>query len=287
VARKDGRTQACGSPQARQRLAQARRYLDVAELTADTSDADLEYSGVAASIAILAGIAAADAACCAALGKRSGSDNHQDAADLLAQIAPEGKRASMKLRQLISLKDSAHYGFLNISASQLKKSMRQAEQLVEFAENAVLRSGNSDVPPRSGDLVQRPRLDLVEESPDLGGAAQGGARFDLLDPGADVPVEVEDDDLLGLVEVLGDRQRADRGVVDDPADVADHVRVALPQAEHGVGAEPGIEAGQHRHPPAGRQGQVALGKQLIGLTHRALLDRPWDEVLQPSLAIVE
>jgi hypothetical protein len=140
VARKSGRTQACGSPQARQRLAQARRYLDVAELAADTSDPNLEYSGVAASIAILAGIAAADAACCAALGRRSRSDDHHDAADLLAQITPGGKAAGAKMRQLIGLKDSAHYGFLTISAAQLKQSMRQAEQLVAFAEKAVLRS---------------------------------------------------------------------------------------------------------------------------------------------------
>ncbi|HET6998445.1 MAG TPA: hypothetical protein VFI03_07620 [Solirubrobacterales bacterium] len=140
MARKGGRTQACGTPQAGQRLTQARRYLDVAELTADASDPDLEYSGVAASIAILAGIAAADAACCATLGRRSRSDNHHDAADLLAQITPGGKAAAAKMRQLIGLKDSAHYGFLTISAAQLKQSMRQAEQLVAFAEEAVLRS---------------------------------------------------------------------------------------------------------------------------------------------------
>lgn len=140
MARKSGRTQACGIPQARQRLTQARSYLDVAELAADTSDPDLEYSGVAASIAILAGIAAADAACCAALGQRSRSDNHQDAAALLVQITPGGKAAGAKMRQLIGLKDSAHYGFLAINAAQLKKTMRQAEQLVVFAEEALLRS---------------------------------------------------------------------------------------------------------------------------------------------------
>lgn len=88
MARKKGRTQACGIPQARQRFAQAPAHLEVAELAGDTSDPDLEYAGVAASIAILAGIAAADAACCAALGCRSRSDNHHDAADLLAEIGP-------------------------------------------------------------------------------------------------------------------------------------------------------------------------------------------------------
>jgi hypothetical protein len=92
MATKRGRTQACGAPQALQRLAQARSYLDVATLTADESDPTLEYAGVAASVAILAGIAAADAACCQALGRRSRSDNHHDAEILLAEITPGGKK---------------------------------------------------------------------------------------------------------------------------------------------------------------------------------------------------
>lgn len=79
MARKQPRTQACGEPQARQRLGHARSFLEVAELAADVSDPSLEYGSVAASVAILAGIAAADAACCKELGKRSRSDNHHDA----------------------------------------------------------------------------------------------------------------------------------------------------------------------------------------------------------------
>lgn len=62
------RIQPCGEPQARQRLARACSFLEVAELTADENDPSLEYGSVAASIAILAGIAAADAVCCQKLG---------------------------------------------------------------------------------------------------------------------------------------------------------------------------------------------------------------------------
>jgi hypothetical protein len=43
------------------------------------------------------------------------------------------------LRQLIDLKDTAHYGFINVSAPQLKRSLRQAQHLVEFAEEIVRR----------------------------------------------------------------------------------------------------------------------------------------------------
>lgn len=139
MASKRGRTQTCGPPQASQRLGQARSYMDVARLTADEKDPNLEYAAVAASVAILAGIAAADAACCRALGRRSRSGNHHDAEVLLAEITPGGKQAAKQLRQLIDIKDTAHYGFISITAGQLKRALRQAEHLVDFAEQTQLR----------------------------------------------------------------------------------------------------------------------------------------------------
>jgi hypothetical protein len=142
MAHRRGRTQACGGPQARQRLGQARSYLDVAELTSDENGPSLEYAGVAASIAVLAGIAAADAACCGALGRRSRSENHRDAEALLGEITPGGKRAAGQLRQLIEIKDAAHYGFISVSAAQLKRAIRQARHLVDFAEQVLLASGS-------------------------------------------------------------------------------------------------------------------------------------------------
>jgi len=116
MARRRDRTQACGGPQARQRLGHARSFLEVAELTADVNDSSLEYGSVAASVAILAGIAAADAACCQELGRRSRSDDHHGAEALLEAITPGGKRAASQLRQLIDVKDAAHYGFLSVTA---------------------------------------------------------------------------------------------------------------------------------------------------------------------------
>lgn len=139
MARRRGQNQACGGPQAQQRLGHARSFLEVAELAADVSDPSLEYGSVAASVAILAGIAAADAACCQELGRRSRSDDHHDAEALLEQIIPVGKLAAGQLRQLIDIKDTAHYGFINVTAPQLKRSLRQAERLVEFAEQVLRR----------------------------------------------------------------------------------------------------------------------------------------------------
>jgi hypothetical protein len=122
-------------------LAQARSFLEVAELAADVNDLSLEYASVAASVAVLAGIAAADAACCQELGRRSRSDDHHHAETLLDEVTPGGKRAASRLRQLLDLKDTAHYGFISVTGPELKRSLRQASQLVEFAEAVMQRGG--------------------------------------------------------------------------------------------------------------------------------------------------
>ena len=70
---------------------------------------------------------------------RSRSDDHHDAEALLAEITPGGKGASGQLRKLITLKDTAHYGFISVTTPQLKQSMRQAQQLVNFAEKQLQR----------------------------------------------------------------------------------------------------------------------------------------------------
>ena len=139
MSRKKGRTQDCTAAQARTRQAHARNFLDVAELTADEQDPDVEYRSVAASLAALAGIAASDAACCYALRRRSRSQNHRDAEDLLKEITPGGQTAANNLRQLLDLKDTAHYGLISVSATELKKVMRQAKHLIDFAEEAIRR----------------------------------------------------------------------------------------------------------------------------------------------------
>ncbi|WP_405055723.1 hypothetical protein OG474_23610 [Kribbella sp. NBC_01505] len=61
------RTQDCNRAQARVRLNQAREFLDVAEVVGDV-ESGLATEHVAAALAVLAGIAAADAACCTPLG---------------------------------------------------------------------------------------------------------------------------------------------------------------------------------------------------------------------------
>lgn len=137
-----GRSRSCGDAEARQRMARAREFIEVADLAMseqDPADHSHVYSSAAASLAVLAGIAAADAACCKALGKRSKADSHREATQLLEQIAPGGKDAAKDLAVLIGLKDRAQYGAMALGDNDLKKVVRRAEKLCTFAETILQR----------------------------------------------------------------------------------------------------------------------------------------------------
>lgn len=141
MAGRGGQTSACDANEARRRLEIAREFLEVADLVDEErgEDSSLVYPSAAASLAVLAGIAASDAASCAVLQERSRSQSHHDAEGLLEQIEPDGKAAARGLRDLLNLKDKAQYGFLPVSQRELTVVMRKARQLVEFAEAAVRR----------------------------------------------------------------------------------------------------------------------------------------------------
>ena len=102
------RTQACDAAQARKRLADARLFLELAD-TVDDANAP-ESLGVSAANAVLAGIAAADAACCRALGERSRGEDHRDATKLVAEVQPGGDDAAKALGRLLVIKNDAEYG---------------------------------------------------------------------------------------------------------------------------------------------------------------------------------
>lgn len=133
MVRQRGRTQTCSAAEARSRRSHARKFLEVAEIAASEGEQDPEYASVSASLAVLAGIAASDAACCKALGERSRSQDHHDAEQILSKVAG-GAAAAKQLRELINLKDAAHYGFFDVSRAELKKALRRAKALLRFAD---------------------------------------------------------------------------------------------------------------------------------------------------------
>jgi hypothetical protein len=132
------RTQTCTGQDAKTRLAHARKFLEVAELMAGEGD-DQEYSSAAAALAVLAGIAASDAACCKALGRRSRGQDHRSAIELVEQVEPGGEDAANALRRLLALKDEAHYGLFDVSGANLKTALRQTMVLVDFAAQVLIR----------------------------------------------------------------------------------------------------------------------------------------------------
>jgi hypothetical protein len=136
--RQPSRLQPCSKADASTRLRHARSFLEVARLVAEEGD-DLDYSSPSAALAVLSGIAAADAACCKALGRRARGQDHNEAASLVERVTPGGKKAANSLRRLLSLKDEAQYGLFDIGGQQLKAALRQASGLVEFAEGTLRR----------------------------------------------------------------------------------------------------------------------------------------------------
>lgn len=131
------RSRQCDAADARKRLGDAEKYLEVAELVA--GEDSLESQNVATGLAVLAGIAAADAACCKALGESSRGPDHRDAASFLRRITPGGEAAANHFERLVGLKDKAHYSFLNVSSQDRTGAIRRTAQLVEFAREVLRR----------------------------------------------------------------------------------------------------------------------------------------------------
>lgn len=128
-----GRTSDCTPADGRIRLDQARAFLEVAELVLDDSDDGLATPQVAASLAVLAGIAASDAVCCRRLGRRSRGQDHRQAIDLIASVHPDGPAMAKDLRRLLEIKDQSHYAASMVSAARADQAVQWARRLYDTA----------------------------------------------------------------------------------------------------------------------------------------------------------
>lgn len=120
-------------------MTHAEKFLEVAEIVG--TEEHEESNSVTAALAVLAGIGASDAMCCAALGRRARGWDHHGAADLLGQIEPGGTAMARGLRRLLERKDEAHYGLSNVSRESSTSALMQARQLVNEARVVLDRSG--------------------------------------------------------------------------------------------------------------------------------------------------
>lgn len=132
------RTTAASKADARMRLRSAEAYVEVADLV--LLDADrVEMPGVAAALAVLAGIAASDAICAARLGEIHRGEDHRAASALLARATPDGQNLGSVFARLIDLKDQAHYGVIAVSAQRSRAALKWARQLTARAREELER----------------------------------------------------------------------------------------------------------------------------------------------------
>ncbi len=126
MSRANGARKPCDVQQARQRLVDARQFLEAAKL--------LNAPDVVATCAIHAAIAASDAITFHALGERSNDGNHGSAVDLLRQV--DAKLATA-LKRALDRKNQAGYESVDISAADAASCVRWAEQLLAAAEERL------------------------------------------------------------------------------------------------------------------------------------------------------
>ncbi|MGB8380828.1 MAG: hypothetical protein WCG47_06175 [Dermatophilaceae bacterium] len=129
--RASGRVVSCSSAECRGRREQARAFLEVAELVLTE---DRRQAHVAAALAVLAGIAAADAICGFSLRKWSRSQDHTQAVKLLGAVALRDATLPAKLQRLLADKDAAHYSSTLITVEKAKTMVRQAAALLVEAD---------------------------------------------------------------------------------------------------------------------------------------------------------
>ena len=148
--RSQSRQSRCGRTEAATRLAQADAYLVAARLVVD-DPTDLANPGVASALAVLAGIAATDAACCARLSVRARGQDHRETTALVSTVAPHGPAMAKDLGRLLDRKDSVQYGAALISAAEGVRMVGRAARLVGHAHSAV----EASVPGTAGWLPGR------------------------------------------------------------------------------------------------------------------------------------
>ena len=73
-----------------------------------------------AALSVLAGSAAADAACCSAPGERSQGQDHRQAQQLVATVLPSGPQRARGPKRLLERKDNAHYGVISSTEKEVR-----------------------------------------------------------------------------------------------------------------------------------------------------------------------
>jgi uncharacterized protein (UPF0332 family) len=120
-------------------MVQVREYLSKAEefLLAASAELEAERSIAATSLAIHAGINAADAVCGARLKKRAAGQDHGETISLLGQAGDDGFQLAKDLQRLLPLKTTAEYEPDDIPLSKASTAVQRAKRCVDVARRVV------------------------------------------------------------------------------------------------------------------------------------------------------
>jgi tagatose-1,6-bisphosphate aldolase len=130
------RAQPCDRRDALNRLMQAEAFVTAAAMVLEDTT-DVARPGVAAALAVLAGVAASDAACCARLRRRARGQAHDEASALLATVEPHGPEMAKDLDRLLSRKDSSQYGMAFVSSAEATRMVSWARRLLDRAATVI------------------------------------------------------------------------------------------------------------------------------------------------------
>ena len=116
--------------------AQVRAYAGKAQEYADAAANELEAGRfiAATSLAIHAGINAADAVCGARIVKRSTGEDHDQVLNMLGDAGPDGAKVQRELRRLLPLKTSTEYEPDEVAAGVARKAVERSLRCVAVAQ---------------------------------------------------------------------------------------------------------------------------------------------------------
>jgi len=118
------------------RSVHAHQFLEAA---IDIRDLYGDRTNVSVSNAVLAGIAASDAICGRALGRRPAGENHKDAIELLKTATVNGPAYARDLARLLEMKTNSQYSPMTLTRASAEKAIEWATRLVG-AMDELLRS---------------------------------------------------------------------------------------------------------------------------------------------------
>jgi hypothetical protein len=129
---KQPRTKAVSAAQVRSYAAKAAEFAEAA-----ASDLAAGRNIAATSLAIHAGINAADAVCGARVGRRAAGTDHDQVLVLLGEAGPDGAEIVRDLRRLLPLKTTAEYDPDDIAPAVAAKAVERAHRCSAVASRVA------------------------------------------------------------------------------------------------------------------------------------------------------